>query len=119
MARLDEALAEAFRKNSSKEKKLRHEELRIFRGKLFDLLGIYLHIVKDIDEEEAQMLETVFDDVGKRLKKLKMKEFLTKLENVKKTLAKKLKNKTKKSGEDVEMADIEKEESADSDVDTE
>ncbi|KAI1719175.1 DNA polymerase phi domain-containing protein [Ditylenchus destructor] len=42
MTKLDEALAEAFRKNSSKEKRLQQEEFRVFRGKCLDMLNIYL-----------------------------------------------------------------------------
>lgn len=44
LLKLDDALAEAFRKHTSTHRRLLKEDSRIFRAKLFDLITIYFSL---------------------------------------------------------------------------
>lgn len=44
LLKLDDALAEAFRKHTATHRRLLKEDTRIFRAKLFDLVTIYFSL---------------------------------------------------------------------------
>ncbi|KAI1720997.1 DNA polymerase phi domain-containing protein [Ditylenchus destructor] len=77
MAKLDEALAEAFRKNSSKEKRLQQEEFRVFRGKCLDMLNIYL---TKANSDSLEIFAEQLKQLNEQFLKNGIKEFKIKID---------------------------------------
>uniref|UniRef100_A0A915DEC8 Uncharacterized protein n=1 Tax=Ditylenchus dipsaci TaxID=166011 RepID=A0A915DEC8_9BILA len=95
MQRLDDALADAFRRNSSKEKRLHKEELRVFRNKCFDLLNIFFSVA-NVDvitslSENLKQLDEKFTKDG-------VKDFQQKIRHVQLILADRAKKSRKDGG---------------------